>query len=54
MTLATMLLVVGMLVSLVIVSIVLGVIVYHMRKSAMSMPNSNITAHKGPLIDKIF
>ena len=50
---ATLLLVVAMLVSLVIVSIVLGVMVYHMKKSAKSLTNINITAQKGPLIDEV-
>ena len=53
MTLATLLLVVAMLVSLVIVSTVLGVIVYHMKKSVKSLTNINITAQKGPLIDEV-
>ena len=50
---ATFLLVVAMLVSLVIVSIVLGVIVYHVKKSVKPVTNINITAQKGPLINEI-
>ena len=55
MTLAILLLVVAMLVSLVPAGIVLGIIVYDMRKSVKSMQNFSITAHKGPLytIDKV-
>ena len=47
---ATLLLVVAMLVTLVIVSMVLGVIVYQVKKSVKSLTNINITAQKGPLI----
>ena len=46
---ARLLLVVAMFVSLVIVSIVLGVLVYHVKKSVKSLTNINITAQKGPL-----
>ena len=49
----TLLLVVAMLVSLVIISIVLGVIVYHVKKSEKSLTNINITAQKGQLIDQV-
>ena len=48
-----LLLVDAMLVPLVIFSIVLSIIVYHKRKSAKSMTNSNLTAHKGPLVDEL-
>ena len=47
MTLAILLLVVAMIVSLFIVGIVLGIIVYYKRKGVKAKPNSNITAHKG-------
>ena len=55
MTLAILLLVVAMLVSLLPAVIVLGIIVYDTRKSVKSMLNSSITAHKGPLhiIDEV-
>ena len=52
MTLATLVLVVAILALLVFS--VLGVIVYHMRKSVKSTPNSKVTAHKSPLIDEVF
>ena len=47
MTLAILLLVVAMVVSLVIVGIVQGIAVYYMRKGVKATPNSNITAYKG-------
>ena len=53
MTLATLLLVVAMLVLLVIISIVQAIYVYHKLKGVTSTPNSNIPAHKGPLIGKV-
>ena len=53
MTWVISLLVVAIFVSLVIISIVLGVIVYHKRKRAKSTTDSNLTAHKGPLVDEV-
>ena len=50
MTLAMLFLVVAILVSLFIVGIVKGIIVYHRRKGVKANPNSNITAHKGKQI----
>ena len=46
----TLLLVVVMFVSLVIISIMQGISVYHMMKGVKSKLNANITAHKGPQI----
>ena len=52
MTLAMLLLVVVMLVLMVAISIVQGIYVYDKLKSAKSRANPNITAHKGPLINR--
>ena len=50
MTLAILLLVVAMFVSLVIVGIVQGIVVYYTRKCVKEKPNSNVTAHRGTQI----
>ena len=54
MTVAILLLVVAMLLSLVIVGIVQGIFVYHMKKGVKSKQLSSIlTAHKGTQKDEV-
>ena len=53
MTVAILLLVVAMLLSLVIVGIAQGISVYHMKKGLKSKRSSILTAHKGTQKDEV-